>query len=79
MPVHDRTRVKAGIFHDFHLSWIDELKAMLNDRVLPHEYYALAEQIASDTIPAGSLRERAAGRNLSGRLETSAPALAAQG
>lgn len=47
MPVHDWTRVAAGIFHDFHLSWIGELKGVLNDGLLPPDYYALAEQFAS--------------------------------
>jgi hypothetical protein len=25
MPMHDWTRVEAGIFHAFHHSWIDEI------------------------------------------------------
>jgi hypothetical protein len=45
MPIHDWTRVGAGIFHDFHHSWIGELKKALNRGLLPREYYALAEQI----------------------------------
>jgi hypothetical protein len=44
MPIHDWTRVDAGIFHDFHHSWIRAIKRVLNERVLPAEYYALAEQ-----------------------------------
>lgn len=44
MPVHDWTRVEAGIFHDFHTAWIPELRRALN----------------------GSLRQRAAGADLSG-------------
>ena len=24
MPIHDWTRVDAGIFHHFHTSWVDE-------------------------------------------------------
>lgn len=51
MPVHDWTRVKAGIFHDFHNSWIVTLKSALNDGLLPDGYYALAEQIAGDVVP----------------------------
>jgi hypothetical protein len=46
MPLHDWTRVDAGIFHDFHLEWIHSLKAVLNSGLLPPEYYALAEQVA---------------------------------
>src|SRR5271163_3297823 len=30
MPIHDWTRVDAGIFHDFHHSWIEEIKRALN-------------------------------------------------
>jgi hypothetical protein len=44
MPVHDWTRVEAGIFHDFHHAWIEEIKRSLNAGVLPEGYYALAEQ-----------------------------------
>jgi hypothetical protein len=46
MPIHDWTRVEAGIFHDFHHGWIEEIKRVLNRSILPPEYYALAEQIA---------------------------------
>lgn len=46
MPVHDWSRVSAGIFHDFHVAWTIELRNALNERVLPAEYYALAEQVA---------------------------------
>lgn len=45
MPVHDWTRVDAGIFHDFHHGWIEEIKRALNRGLLPPDYYALAEQI----------------------------------
>lgn len=51
MPVHDWTRVTAGIFHDFHHSWIEEIKRALNNGILPSHYYALAEQIAGDFGP----------------------------
>jgi hypothetical protein len=51
MPVHDWTRVDAGIFHDFHLSWIAEMRKTLNGGLLPEGYYALAEQHAGRTIP----------------------------
>jgi hypothetical protein len=51
MPIHDWTRVDAGIFHDFHLSWIAELKRSLNRGLLPSGYYALAEQIAGRIGP----------------------------
>lgn len=51
MPIHDWTRVEAGIFHDFHHSWIEEIKRSLNAGILPPEYYALAEQHAAGFGP----------------------------
>jgi hypothetical protein len=51
MPIHDWTRVDAGIFHDFHHTWITEIKRALNHGLLPEEYYALAEQIAGGLGP----------------------------
>jgi len=50
MPVHDWTRVDAGIFHDFHVSWIPEMRKVLNGGLLPEGYYALAEQHAGRSI-----------------------------
>ena len=50
MPLHDWTRVEAGIFHDFHVSWIPEIKKTLNGGLLPEGYYALAEQHAGRAI-----------------------------
>ena len=44
MPVHDWTRVEAGMFHDFHNAWITELRNALNGGLLPRDYYALGEQ-----------------------------------
>jgi hypothetical protein len=51
MPVHDWTRVDAGIFHNFHLLWIGELTKTLNSGLLPPDYYALGEQIAGGLGP----------------------------
>lgn len=51
MPVHDWTKVRAGIFHDFHHAWIEELKRALNAGLLPGDYYALAEQHAAGFGP----------------------------
>jgi hypothetical protein len=51
MPVHDWARVEAGIFHDFHLSWIAAIRDELNSGLLPKEYYALAEQHAAGFEP----------------------------
>jgi hypothetical protein len=50
MPVHDWTRVEAGIFHDFHVAWIPELRKTLNGGLLPEGFYALAEQHAGRSI-----------------------------
>jgi hypothetical protein len=51
MPVHDWTRVDAGIFHAFHLNWLGRLQDALNDGIMPEGYYALAEQHAGRLIP----------------------------
>ena len=51
MGVHDWTIVDAGLFHDFHLAWIAELRRALNGGLLPEGYYALVEQHAGETIP----------------------------
>ncbi|MBI3411385.1 MAG: DUF4058 family protein [Planctomycetes bacterium] len=51
MPVHDWTRVEAGVFHDFHHAWIEEIKRALNRGILPADYYALAEQHAAGFGP----------------------------
>jgi Protein of unknown function (DUF4058) len=50
MPVHDWTRVEAGIFHDFHTVWTVLLRNALNHGLLPPGYYALAEQHAGRAI-----------------------------
>jgi hypothetical protein len=44
MPVHDWTRVPAGLFHDFHQVWSVELRNALNRGLLPAGYAALVEQ-----------------------------------
>src|SRR5262245_21443729 len=51
MPIHKWKRVDAGIYHDFHHAWIEELKRALNRGVLPEDYYALAEQFAAGYGP----------------------------
>jgi Protein of unknown function (DUF4058) len=51
MPVHDWTRVDAGIFHAFHHEWITEIGRALNRGLLPPEYYALPEQQAAGFGP----------------------------
>lgn len=44
MPIHDWTRVEAGIFHDFHHEWSSAIKHALNAGILPADFYALVEQ-----------------------------------
>ncbi len=44
MPIHDSARVDAGIFHHFHQRWVGVITDVLNRRLLPREYYALAER-----------------------------------
>ena len=51
MPIHDWTRVDAGIFHHFHQRWIGAICDVLNDRLLPEDYYALGEQWAGGRNP----------------------------
>jgi hypothetical protein len=51
MPIHDWTRVSAGTWHAFHLSWISEIQLILNGGLLPPTYYAEAEQIAGPLGP----------------------------
>jgi hypothetical protein len=47
MPMHDWTRVDAGIFHAFHHDWITELGRALNGGLLPD-----VKRIKRRTLPA---------------------------
>jgi hypothetical protein len=51
MPIHDWTRVDAGIFHHFRVNWLHDLTRTLNRGLLPPGYYALAEQVAGGFGP----------------------------
>ena len=44
MPIHDWTRVDAGLFHHFHQRWTTALCDALNAGHLPPNYFALLEQ-----------------------------------
>src|SRR3954451_17670174 len=46
IPIHDWTRVPAGLFHDFHQSWSVRIKDALNAGRLPRGLTALVEQRA---------------------------------
>ena len=51
MPIHDWTRVDAGLFHNFHQRWISALCDAFNTGGLPRNYFALAEQSISGPLP----------------------------
>jgi Protein of unknown function (DUF4058) len=51
MPMHDWTRVEAGIYHHFHQRWITAITDHLNKGLLPKSVYALAEQHAAGFGP----------------------------
>ena len=51
MPIHDWTRVDAGLFHDFHQDWTIELRRTLNAGRLPPGYVALTDQQTGGPIP----------------------------
>lgn len=47
MPIHDWTRVDAGTYHHLHTLWLGHIATALNTGVLPSDYYAMAEQVAT--------------------------------
>jgi hypothetical protein len=51
MPIHDWTRVDAGLFHHFHQDWTIELCRSLNAGRLPPGYTALTDQQTGGPIP----------------------------
>src|SRR5438034_5725663 len=51
MPIHDWTRVDAGLFHDFHQDWTIELRRSLNAGRLPPGFMALTDQQVGGLIP----------------------------
>lgn len=51
MPIHDWSRVRAGMFHHFHNSWIYKLSDRLNAGVLPAGFYAAGEQVVGNVEP----------------------------
>jgi hypothetical protein len=61
MPVHDWTRVSDGTFHDFHYSWVLEIKRALKRGLLPKGYYVMAEQLGGDLGAPDVLTLQAAG------------------
>ncbi len=51
MPMHDWTRVKSGIYHNFHYRWLASIMDFLNEGLLPPGYFAMAEQIIGGSEP----------------------------
>ena len=51
MAIHDWSAVDTGVFHDFHLVWLAELRNLLNEELLPRPYYALAEPVIGEVEP----------------------------
>lgn len=51
MPIHDWTRVDAGLFHDFHQDWTIEIRRSLNAGRLPPGFTALTDQQIGGPIP----------------------------
>src|SRR5262245_28734362 len=51
MPIHDWTRVDAGLFHAFHQDWISTFSRALDAGILPPDYFALREQSIQGPIP----------------------------
>jgi len=81
MPIHDWTRVDAGLFHDFHQTWAVALRNRLNAGTLPPDYFALVEQNIRGPIPdvltlrlsPGSDRGGDGGRETSGGVAIAPP------
>jgi hypothetical protein len=69
MPIHDWTRVDAGLFHHFHQDWTIELCRALNAGLLPPGYVALTDQRTGGPIPDVLTLSRAP--NGSGKAEVS--------
>jgi len=51
VPIHDWTRVDAGLFHAFHQGWTIALCNALNTGGLPPDFFALPEQSIRGPIP----------------------------
>ena len=72
MPIHDWTRVDAGIFHSFHLRWIELDLRRLERGLLPRDHYAMGERraigdepdvLTLHAAPSGDAGEDDAGRD----------------
>jgi hypothetical protein len=55
MSLHDWTRTDEGSFNDFYVGWITALRTVLNNGLLPSEFYARAEQVGDALFPRRSI------------------------
>ncbi len=67
MPIHDWTRVSAGVYRDFHQVWTLEISRALNRGVLPTGYFAKIAPRAGGS-EAEPLAQRLPGPRLVGAL-----------
>lgn len=57
MAIHDWTKVRAGVFHEFHQHWTVRIELALNSGLtlnggtLPAGYYAMVEQACAGQLP----------------------------
>jgi hypothetical protein len=75
MPIHDWTRVDAGLFHHFHQDWTIELCRSLNAGRLPSGFVALTDQQTGGPISDVLTLHRGPGKTKKGD-DTGATAVA---
>ena len=51
MPMHDWSRVQAGVYHNFHVLWLSTITNRLNAGLLPPGMIAMAEQVIGGPEP----------------------------
>ncbi|MCE9530971.1 MAG: DUF4058 family protein [Planctomycetes bacterium] len=77
MPIHDWTRVYAGLFHDFHQTWSIYIKNALNAGLLPTGVSALVESkigpMESDVLAVDAFDEPPRKDDNRGGLLTAVP------
>src|SRR3954453_10280309 len=74
MPIHDWSRIPAGIFHHFHQHWSAEIASKLNQGNLPKGLSALIEQRAGpkegDVLTVEARRRRKQNPEFNGGMLT---------
>lgn len=77
MPIHDWTRVYAGLFHDFHQTWTIFIKNAMNQGILPQGLTALVEQKSgpreSDVLTVDAFPTQQSDRSRGGLLTAVPP------